>query len=79
MTAVVAPWWVRPGLGIVDGRLVIAGRDAEALVREHGTPLFVYDLERFGENARVLQAAFARIVAAAPAHRPAACQEGAVA
>jgi len=60
VTAVVAPWWVRPGLGIVDGRLVIAGRDAEALVREHGTPLFVYDLERFGENARVLQAAFAR-------------------
>ena len=60
MTTVSAPWWVRPGLEIVDGRLTIAGRDAEALVREHGTPLFAYDLARFGENARELQAAFAR-------------------
>jgi diaminopimelate decarboxylase len=60
MTTLAAPWWVRPGLDIVDGRLAIAGRDAEALAREHGTPLFVYDLERFGENARVLQSAFAR-------------------
>ena len=59
MTTVAAPWWVRPGLEIVDGRLTIAGRDAEALVREHGTPLFAYDLARFGENARELQAAFA--------------------
>lgn len=59
MTTVAAPWWVRPGLDIVDGRLAIAGHDAEALVREHGTPLFVYDLERFGENARALQSAFA--------------------
>ena len=25
----VAPWWVRPGLDIADGRLQIAGRDAE--------------------------------------------------
>ena len=51
-----APWWVRPGLDIEDGRLRIAGHDAEALAREHGTPLFVYDLARFGENARRLQA-----------------------
>jgi len=51
------PWWVRPGLDIRDGRLRIAGRDAEALVREHGTPLFVYDRRRFAENARRLQAA----------------------
>ena len=55
MTAL--PWWVRPGLDIRDGRLRIAGRDAEALVREHGTPLFVYDRRRFAENARRLQAA----------------------
>lgn len=60
MTTVAAPWWVRPGLEIVDGRLAIAGVDAEALVREHGTPLFAYDLARFAENARDLQAAFAR-------------------
>ena len=59
MTTIAAPWWVRPGLDIVDGRLAIAGRDAEALARQHGTPLFVYDLERFAEDARALQAAFA--------------------
>lgn len=55
-----SPWWVRPGLEIgPDGRLWVAGRDAEALARAHGTPLFVYDLPRFAENARRLQAAFA--------------------
>jgi diaminopimelate decarboxylase len=48
------PWWTRPGLEIVDGRLAIAGRDAESLAREHGTPLFVYDRRRFSENARRL-------------------------
>lgn len=59
MTTVAAPWWIRPGLDVLDGRLNIAGRDAETLAREHGTPLFAYDLVRFGENARALQAAFA--------------------
>lgn len=59
MTTVAAPWWMRRGLGIVDGRLAIAGRDAETLAREHGTPLFAYDLARFAENARAIQAAFA--------------------
>ncbi len=58
MTAV--PWWVRPGLDIEDGRLQIAGQDAEALARAHGTPLFVYDRTRFAENARRLQGALAR-------------------
>jgi len=54
------PWWVRPGLDIDDvGRLRIAGEDAEALAREHGTPLFVYDRARFAENAGRLQAALA--------------------
>ena len=58
MTA--APWWVRPGLDIDDaGRLRIVGRDAEALARAHGTPLFVYDRTRFAENARHLQTALA--------------------
>ena len=55
-----APWWVRPGLDIADGRLSIAGVDAESLAREHGTPLFVYDRRRFTENAERLIAAFER-------------------
>lgn len=55
-----APWWVRPGLDVRDGRLRIAGRDAETLAREMGTPAFVYDLDRFGENVRRLGEAFAR-------------------
>jgi diaminopimelate decarboxylase len=59
VTTLAAPWWVRPGLAIdADDRLTIAGRDAEVLAREHGTPLFVYDLARFAENARAIQAAF---------------------
>jgi diaminopimelate decarboxylase len=59
-TADARPWWARRGLEIAGGRLAIAGRDAEALGREHGTPLFVYDRERFAENARTLQAALVR-------------------
>jgi diaminopimelate decarboxylase len=57
--AVATPWWVREGLDAVDGRLRIAGQDAESLAREHGTPLFVYDRQRFAEDARRVQAAFA--------------------
>jgi len=53
-------WWIRPGLEIADGRLAIAGRDAERLAREHGTPLFVYDLERVAENARAVIGALGR-------------------
>ena len=60
MVMIAAPWWVRPGLDIADGRLQIAGRDAEALAREHRTPLFVYDRARFAENARGFQEALAR-------------------
>jgi len=57
---IAAPWWVRPGLDVDErGRLRIAGRDAEAFAREHGTPLFAYDRARFAENARAMQAAFA--------------------
>lgn len=51
-------WWSRPGLDVVDGRLAIAGRDAEDLALEHGTPLFVYDLERSREQAEGLRDAF---------------------
>jgi diaminopimelate decarboxylase len=53
-------WWWRPGLEPVDGRLRIAGRDAETLAREHGTPLFVYDVTHVEENLRRLQGALAR-------------------
>jgi diaminopimelate decarboxylase len=52
-----APWWVRPGLEVRDGRLTIVGEDAEELARRHGTPLFVYDRTRFADNARRLAAA----------------------
>jgi diaminopimelate decarboxylase len=52
-------WWARPGLDVVDGRLRVAGRDAEGLAKEHGTPLFVYDLERAREQAEALRDAFA--------------------
>ena len=39
------------------GRLFVGGVDAEALARQHGTPLFAYDLPRFAENAGRLEAA----------------------
>jgi diaminopimelate decarboxylase len=53
-------WWERPGLEVREGRLTIAGRDAESLAREHGTPLYVYDLVRVAEQARALQDAMAQ-------------------
>ncbi len=53
-------WWRRPGLNVVDGRLSMNGADLEALAREHGTPLFVYDLARPVENVRALQGALER-------------------
>jgi diaminopimelate decarboxylase len=60
MVLTAAPWWVRSGLEARDGRLTIAGEDAEALARRHGTPLFVYDRTRFAENAQRLAAALDR-------------------
>ncbi len=54
------PWWSRPGLEVRDGRLLVAGRDAEAIAREYGTPAFAYDLVRFGEQVRALTGAFER-------------------
>src|SRR5262245_6530703 len=55
-----APWWSRPGLEARDGRLLVAGRDAESLARRHGTPLFAYDLMRIEEQAASLVGAFER-------------------
>jgi diaminopimelate decarboxylase len=52
------PWWRREGLDVVEGRLRFAGHDAEAIAREHGTPLYVYDPERAAENVRRMQRAF---------------------
>jgi diaminopimelate decarboxylase len=60
MSVASARWWVRPGLEAPDGRLTIAGADAEELARRDGTPLFVYDRARFAENAQRLAAAFNR-------------------
>lgn len=54
------PWWSRAGLEPVGGRLQLAGRDAEELAREHGTPLYVYDTARVEANARRLKAALER-------------------
>ncbi len=53
-------WWQRPGLDVVDGRLTVNGADLEALLAEHGAPLFVYDLARPVENMRSLQGALKR-------------------
>jgi diaminopimelate decarboxylase len=50
-------WWRRPGLEVTEDRLSLNGADLEALVREHGTPLFVYDLARPVETVRALQRA----------------------
>jgi diaminopimelate decarboxylase len=51
-------WWKRPGLEIRDGRLTIARNDAEALAREHGTPLYVHESRKIEANVRALQRAF---------------------
>jgi diaminopimelate decarboxylase len=53
-------WWERPGLQVRDGRLHVAGRDAELVARERGTPVFAYDLVRIEEQARSLAGAFER-------------------
>lgn len=47
-------WWARPGLEVREGRLTIAGRDAETIARTHGTPVYVHDHERVAEQARAL-------------------------
>ena len=54
------PWWVRDGLTARDGRLAIAGHDAEQLARDRGTPLFVYDPSRLEANVARLRGALER-------------------
>jgi len=53
-------FWAHAGLCVSDRRLSIAGRDAEAIAREHGTPLYVFDLCRVTERVAALQEALAR-------------------
>ena len=53
-------WWRRPGLDVRDGRLRIAGRDAEELARAYGTPLLAYDLTHVRERLLELRGAFER-------------------
>ncbi len=52
--------WEHAGVRVEGGRLLVAGRDAEALAREHGTPLYVFDVTRVAEQARALRDALAR-------------------
>lgn len=53
-------FWARPGLEVRDGRLVIAGRDAEEIARERGTPVYAHDLVRVREQAESLRGALER-------------------
>jgi diaminopimelate decarboxylase len=48
-------WWARPGLDVREGRLEIAGRDAERIARDHGTPVYVHDLAIVREQAQRLR------------------------
>ena len=72
---IAATGWIHPGLRARNGRLAIAGRDAEHLARRHGTPLFVYDLARVDETVGALRDALSgtglpyRIRAALKANR----------
>ncbi|MEP6757945.1 MAG: diaminopimelate decarboxylase [Actinomycetota bacterium] len=52
-------WWTRPGLEVREGRLSIAGRDAEKIARDHGTPLYTHDLVSVREQAERLRDAMA--------------------
>jgi diaminopimelate decarboxylase len=52
--------WEHEGVRVADERLLIAGRDAEALACEHGTPLYVFDVTSVAEQARALRDALAR-------------------
>ena len=52
--------WEHEGVRVQGGRLLVAGRDAERLAREHGTPLYVFDVMRVADQARALRDALAR-------------------
>ena len=51
------PWWERPGLDALHGRLRVAGHDLAPIAAAIGTPCFVYDLDRVVENAERFAAA----------------------
>jgi len=53
-------WWIRPGLEAVDGRLTLAGEDAETLARKHGTPLFVHEMAFIESQVRGVREALRR-------------------
>ena len=56
-----ATWWARPGLEVRDGRLSVAGRDAEQVARTHGTPVFAHDLVTVREQAERLRDAMTAV------------------
>ena len=60
VSTLTAPFWTHGGLTVADGRLQVAGRDAEALARTHGTPLYAFDLTRAQEKAVALRDALRR-------------------
>jgi diaminopimelate decarboxylase len=60
VTGLSMTWWSRPGLEVRNGRLLLAGRDAEDVANANGTPAYVYDLVRIEEQASALRDALAR-------------------
>ena len=60
LPAAAPTWWRSPGLDVVGDRLALNGHDLDALLREHGAPLFAYDLARPAESVRALQGALRR-------------------
>jgi len=52
--------WEHQGIRVGDGRLLISGRDAEGLARQHGTPLYAVDLQRVSEKVSALHDALSR-------------------
>ncbi len=60
LPAAAPTWWRRDGFAPVGDGLALNGHDLDALLREHGAPLFVYDLARPAENVRALQGALRR-------------------
>ncbi len=60
------PWWQRTGLEYLDGRLHFAGRDVANIASSIGTPCYLYDIRRIGQNLSRLSGALKQ---ALPAHR----------
>ena len=60
LPAAAPTWWRRDGFAPVGDGLALNGHDLDALLREHGAPLLVYDLARPAENVRALQGALRR-------------------